>query len=130
MIDRRGAIAGALALSFAGPAAMAATSTKGRYGLVGRMVAKPGQRDALVALLLQGSGGGMPGCLNYVVAEDVNEADVVWVTEVWESEMAHHASLALPQVVAAIAQAVPLIQDFKPGTTTRVVGGIGINKAI
>ena len=33
------------------------------YGLQGKLIAKPGQRDALIALLLEGSRGGrMPGC--------------------------------------------------------------------
>ena len=39
------------------------------YGLIGRFVAAPGQRDALISILLAG-GGAMPGCLSYVVARD------------------------------------------------------------
>ena len=39
------------------------------YGLIGKMRTQPGQRDALIAILLAGTGG-MPGCLSYVVAKD------------------------------------------------------------
>jgi quinol monooxygenase YgiN len=36
------------------------------YGLIGKMTAVPGQRDALAAILLEGTDA-MPGCLSYVV---------------------------------------------------------------
>ena len=58
------------------------------YGLIGKMTAKPGQRDALVAAILGGSGD-MPGCRSYVVAEDAGDPDAIWVTEVWDDEAAH-----------------------------------------
>jgi len=35
----------------------------------------------------------MPGCLSYVVAADATELDALWVTEVWESQASHQASL-------------------------------------
>lgn len=56
------------------------------YGLIGRINAVPGQREALAAILIDGVGAGMPGCLSYVVARDPAEADALWVTEVWESQ--------------------------------------------
>lgn len=39
------------------------------YGLIGKMTAGPGQRDALAAILLEGTDA-MPGCLSYVIAAD------------------------------------------------------------
>ena len=39
------------------------------YGLIGKILAVPGQRDAVVQLLLDNTGD-MPGCLSYVVALD------------------------------------------------------------
>lgn len=95
------------------------------YGLIGRMTAKPGQRDELVAAILEGSGT-MPGCRSYVVARDVANADAVWITEVWDDEAAHQASLQLPAVRAAIARAMPLIADFGPSFPTVPVGGSGL----
>lgn len=84
-----------------------------------------GQRDTLIALLLQGSTA-MPGCLSYIVARDPNDADAVWVTEAWTSAEAHKASLALPSVQAAIAKARPIIAAFKDHIETEPVGGTGI----
>ncbi len=54
------------------------------YGLIGKMKAKPGMREALIAILLDGVDR-MPGCLSYVVGRDPSDLDAVWVTEVWDS---------------------------------------------
>ncbi|MBX3174776.1 MAG: antibiotic biosynthesis monooxygenase [Gemmatimonadaceae bacterium] len=95
------------------------------HGLIGRITATPGQRDALIRILLDGVSG-MPGCLSYVVAEDPSNADDIVITEVWESAEAHKASLGLPSVQAAIAKGRPLIAAFAPGTITKPVGGHGL----
>lgn len=94
------------------------------YGLIGRIRTLPGKRDQFVAILT--GTGGMPGCLSYIVAHDNEEADAVWVTEIWESVEAYRASLTLPAVRAAIAEGMPLIADFENRTETTPVGGIGL----
>lgn len=98
------------------------------YGLIGKMRAVPGQRDALVAVLLEGTAA-MPGCLSYVVARDPADADAVWVTEVWDSQASHKASLALPPVRDAIARGRPMIAGFDQYIETTPVGGHGIPAA-
>lgn len=95
------------------------------YGLIGKMVAAPGQRDALIAILLEATTD-MPGCLNYVVAKDPADVNVIWITEIWDSKQSHQASLLLPAVQQAIAQANPLIAHFDPPTITEPVGGYGL----
>jgi quinol monooxygenase YgiN len=95
------------------------------YGLIGKMNATPGQRDALIAVLLE-SVGEMPGCHSYVVAKDPKDANAIWITEVWDSEQSHRASLSLPAVQQAIARAKPMIASFGDFTTTEPVGGHGL----
>ena len=95
------------------------------YGLIGKLKSTPGQRDALVAILLEGVSG-MPGCLSYVVAKDPKDADAVWVTEAWESQAHHKASLTLAAVQAAIAKARPIIAGFGEHFETEPVGGHGL----
>ena len=95
------------------------------YGLIGRIMCKPGTREELIAVLLQGVSG-MPGCLSYVVARDPADAEAIWVTEVWDSEASHKASLTLPSVQAAIAKGRPLIARFDHHTVTEPVGGHGL----
>lgn len=95
------------------------------YGMIAKIYAQPGKRDELIGLVLSGSGD-MPGCLSYIVAKDLHEADLIWVTEAWDSEASHKASLTLPAVKEAIGKAMPLIAGFEQGATTEPVGGIGL----
>lgn len=95
------------------------------FGLIGKMRAQPGQREAVVSILLK-STGTMPGCLSYVIARDPADADVLWVTEVWADQESHKASLGLPQVQASIAEARPLIAGFDSHVATEPVGGVGL----
>lgn len=97
------------------------------FGLIGKMTATAGQRDALIAVLLEGTGG-MPGCLSYIVAKDANDENALWITEVWDSKDSHAASLKLPTVQAAIAKGRPLIAGFSDFVTTEPLGGIGLPK--
>lgn len=82
-----------------------------QYGLLGQMMAQPGKRAELVAILTEGTGE-MPGNIAYLVGEDSANADAIWIVELWESKEAHAASLTLPAVQAAIAKGRPLIAGF------------------
>lgn len=97
------------------------------YGLIGKINAVAGQRDALVRIMLQGVDE-MPGCLSYIVAHDPNDANAIWVTEVWKDEAAHQASLALPAIIETIAKAWPLIASFGERVPTVPVGDHGLSR--
>jgi quinol monooxygenase YgiN len=62
------------------------------YGLIGKLRCTPGQRDAVIELLL-GATQAMPGCRSYVVARDGGDADARWLTEVWDIAEEKKASL-------------------------------------
>ena len=81
------------------------------YGLIGQMLAQPGQRDALIAILTEGTGS-MPGNFAYLIGEDSANADAIWIVELWENREAHAASLQLPVVQEAIRKGRPLIAGF------------------
>lgn len=95
------------------------------YGLIGKMIATPGQRDALADILLEGTTE-MPGCLSYVIARDRDDPNALWITEVWESQASHQASLSLPSVQAAIAKGRPLIAEMDQHIVTEPVSGHGL----
>lgn len=95
------------------------------YGLIGKIKARPGKRAELVALLSGGTGD-MPGCMAYLIAEDLKDADGIWITEIWKTRQFHADSLKLPAVQAAIAKGRPLIAGFETHVETRPVTGIGI----
>jgi quinol monooxygenase YgiN len=118
--ERRTVIAGAFALAACG-------SETPMYGLMGKMLAKPGHRDEVIAALLE-STRAMPGCRLYVVAADATDPNAIWISEVWDSEAQHNASLQLPQVQAAIARARPLIDGFGERFVTTPIGGVGLDR--
>ncbi|MGH7560976.1 MAG: putative quinol monooxygenase [Gemmatimonadales bacterium] len=129
MIDRRHLLA-AVGAAAIGPVALAPTTLTTpdgatMYGLIGKMTAVAGQRDTLAGILLEGTKA-MPGCLSYVIATDPADADAIWVTEVWDSQASHQASLKLPAVQAAIAKGRPLIAGFSNRVETVPLGGHGL----
>jgi quinol monooxygenase YgiN len=83
------------------------------------------ERDDLIAIPIEGSQD-MPGCLSYIVTKDSTNPEAVWVTEVWESQVSHQASLSLPAVQQAIGRGKPLIAGFGERFETIPVGGHGL----
>lgn len=97
------------------------------YGLIGKMTTTPGRREEFLAILLEGVHD-MPGCLSYVVAKDSTDEDALWITEVWESQASHQASLQLPAVRDAIARGRSMIAGFSDRHETVPVGGHGLTR--
>ena len=95
------------------------------YGLVGKMAAVPGQRAALAEVLLEGTRD-MPGCLSYVIAADSTDPDALWISEAWDSQASHEASLSLSTVRAAITKGRPMIAGFSSRVETVPIGGHGL----
>ncbi|MBQ1499448.1 MAG: antibiotic biosynthesis monooxygenase [Sphingomonas sp.] len=127
MIGRRPVLAGLAMAMLAGsvPARGKRMEEVEPYGLIGKIKARPGKRAELVALLSGGTGD-MPGCMAYLIAEDLKDADGIWITEIWKTRQFHADSLKLPAVQAAIAKGRPLIAGFETHVETRPVTGIGI----
>lgn len=76
--------------------------------------------------ILKGSAAEVPGCFSYVVAEDLANEDVIWVTEIWDSMASHDNSLSLPSVKVAKARARELVSSFEKIAVTSPVWGVGI----
>lgn len=121
-VARRSFVGGGLALALLGKEAWAMEGTA-MWGMIGKIKAQPGQRAALAAILA-GSPGTMPGCLAYIVSEDLADADALWVTEYWDSKASHDASLSLPTVKEAITKGRPLIAGFERGAELRPISGL------
>jgi len=99
------------------------------YLLYGKLTAKPGEADRLAEILLAASKlvSTAPGCRLYLIGKDGNEANTVYVTEIWESREYHDNSLKVEGVRELIMQAMPLL-DGQPtkGQELEILGGIGI----
>lgn len=93
------------------------------FANVGSLQTKPGQRDAVVAILLRPMPGlEEAGCLLYEVGVNEDFPDTVFVCELWESPEAHRASLQLDSVRTAIAEAMPLLAGTMGGSQFTVLG--------
>ncbi len=126
-IDRRKFLEslGALALV---SALAGAEEGKDMWGMIGKMTVLPGKRDEMIAVL-KSSAAKMPGCLSYVVANDAADENVMWVTEVWDSQASHDASLSLPAVKEAIPRGKALVVNFERIAVTIPVWGVGLRQA-
>lgn len=95
------------------------------YGLIVKITAVPGQRDALTGIMLENLGT-MPGCLSYIVAHDPLDETAIWVTEVWTDEATHRASYNASEIKAVVARGLPLVATFGDAQLTTPVGGVGL----
>ena len=95
------------------------------WGLIARITVIPGKRDEMIEIL-QNSAAEMPGCLSYIVARDKADENILWVTEAWQSQATHDASLSLRQVQDAIPRAKPLVAGFERIAVTEPVWGTGV----
>ena len=96
------------------------------YGLIGKLNIVPEKHEELIEILLE-SVNDMPGCLSYIIARDPSDAHALWITEVWDSQASHEASLSLPSVQQAIARGRTLIAGFGERIITEPVGGHGLS---
>ena len=99
------------------------------YGLIVKLTTSSGKREEMIGILKE-SAVEMPGCLSYVVAKDSADENAIWVTEVWDCEASHDASLSLPAVKNAIPQAKQIVSGFDKVAVTNPVWGVGLRSLV
>ena len=86
-----------------------------KYLLQGKLVAKPGEREALTKVLLEASElmrAKAKGCELYAVGHSEGDEHTVFVTELWATKEDHDASLSVEGVRDLIAHAMPLLKEM------------------
>ena len=98
------------------------------YGRQGKLTAQAGQRGRLAEILLRAAAlvGQLPGCRQYLVAEDLANDTDLWVFEAWDNPETHAAALQLEAVRALIAEARPLLAGPPSGAALTLLGGHGL----
>ena len=98
------------------------------YGYIGTMKTKPGRRDDVVSILLDGIDA-LPaaGCNAYIVSLSNADSDTIHITEVWQTKAHHEASLQLPEIKASIAKAIPMLTGEFTSEELNVVGGLALS---
>lgn len=97
------------------------------FGLIVKFVSHAGKRDELIRILSTGFQN-MEGCHSYIIASDPAEENSVWITEIWDSDESHEASLAQPNIQAVIADATAkkVLAGREMRVVTKPVGGQGL----
>jgi quinol monooxygenase YgiN len=72
------------------------------YGLIVKLTSAPGRRQELIEVLGGEDSHAVAGCRSFIVGEDAADKNILWVTEVWDSEASHKASLELPPAKAGL----------------------------
>jgi quinol monooxygenase YgiN len=75
------------------------------------MKARPGQGDALVALLFDAPAFDHPDCKVFLIGRSKSDSDVVFVTEGWVDEAAHARFTATEGARSYIARFGPLVDE-------------------
>lgn len=84
------------------------------YGLIGKLTAVPGERETLLAILLEAATAmeQEPTCVAYRVNVSLDDESIV-VYEVWESMEAHKQSLSLETTQTLIGKAKPILANIE-----------------
>lgn len=91
------------------------------YGLIVKLTSAPGRRNELIAMMGGEDSHTVPGCLSFIVAEDVGDENILWITEVWANKASHEASLQTPPIKESLTDADTLIVAFEKIATTQPV---------
>jgi quinol monooxygenase YgiN len=99
-----------------------------KFGLFGKLIATEGNRDTLVEILLEAAESmeNLDDCEIYLVNVSHDDANSVFVYEVWTNESAHQASLSLEVTQTLIQRAKPIIAGMERINTLLPKGGKGI----
>lgn len=97
-----------------------------KYAMFGKLTAHPGEREQLARMMLDSREtlDAMEGCIYYILHEAEDDPDVLWITELWENQEAHAASLKNEKVLELIGRCRHLIAGAS-AVKVRPLGGIG-----
>ncbi|MHA2502496.1 MAG: putative quinol monooxygenase [Candidatus Kariarchaeaceae archaeon] len=99
-----------------------------KYGLTADLIAKPGKGKELAKILLKAAElmRSAKGAIVYIVSQDPENDDLIWVYEVWKSKKDHGNSLSIDGVSELVGQAMPLLAEPpRGGRELKVLGGLG-----
>lgn len=101
-----------------------------KFGMFGKITTIENKRDDLVDILLEAAEAmnELEECEVYIVSVNEEEPNAIWVTEIWQDELAHQASLSLDAVKMLIQKGGPLISGMETIATFIPEGGKGLAK--
>jgi quinol monooxygenase YgiN len=102
-------------------------SMKNSLALINKLVARPGKRQKVIEILLESAKPfqSNAACVLYLVYEDNDDPNVIWVEDLWTDETEHKAELAKPGLQAYVKEAIPLLEAMPEQIHVNLVGGKG-----
>ena len=70
------------------------------FGMQVTLKAVKGKGEKLAQIMLQAAQliENLPGCQTYIVIRSMSDSDQIMITEIWDSQQTHQASLANPEI--------------------------------
>lgn len=98
------------------------------YGIYTRFISHPQKGKALIEILIRANDivSDAKGCRLYIINHDMVNTDLIWVTELWDTQEDHAISLTLDGCKELIAEAMPLLAAAPEQIVLKAVAGKGI----
>jgi quinol monooxygenase YgiN len=95
------------------------------FALLNRLIAKPGQRDRVVEILVESGKlfDDNPACRLYLVDESADDPHLIWVADLWTSEKEHAEALKAPEMRPFVEECMPLLEGMPEQIRVRPAGG-------
>lgn len=95
------------------------------FALLNQLAAKPGQRERVVEILLESGKlfDDNPACRLYLVAVSDDDANLIWVADLWTSEQEHAEALKAPELRPFVEACMPLLEGMPEQIRLRPAGG-------
>lgn len=95
-----------------------------KFGMQAVITAQPDKANDLALLLLEAAKllAADEKCECYSVQQSIADPEKIYISEVWENEQAHKASLTNPAIREVITKAMPFIASMN-ATPTTYLGG-------
>lgn len=103
-----------------------------QYALYTHFTASPGKGKSLVNVLMKANRicSNADGCRLYIINQEIDNADSIWVTELWDSEEDHSISLALDGCKELVIEAGHLLARAPEQIELKALAGKGVESGV
>ena len=100
-----------------------------QHAVYTRFLTRPGQGKALVEILLKANHivSDADGCRLYIINQDMDNDDHIWVTELWDSQEDHAISLTLDGCKELVVEASNLLTVPPDQIILKAIAGKGVD---
>lgn len=99
-----------------------------QYALYTRFITHTHKGNALIEILMRANQivSDAKGCRLYIINHTPENKDIIWVTELWDTQEDHAISLTLDGAKELVTEAMPLLASPPEQVALKAVGGKGI----